>query len=373
VHIRLLPPPEYSPYWCRRPCFPRDSQAQQNATFPILAELRAAVGTPAFPTEDVCYATRDFIALLAHFATVLWQDLAVMWLDMEDNIVFTQHPFADNSVGWVEFRDKARAFVAACPSPALSIEAELARQRGDVRQAAVLEVVARECSGAGGAHARDTHRLVASLAASAAAATSLSTLPQAALTALRVERAAATRQAEEAGAAAAEALAAEAAINLKDPRSWPKVGPNETLPKFASSYEFESVISPQEVADEFLRGAEGKPAVRDLEEAYGPSIRTGSKLTGSSYRSRKVDPRGTQRKDNAFSKRKLAYDIIESEGEEGVTRLEAMVTAKFGSDAQATTGQMEWLFRALTSERDGFEKRSQNAKEGAKKRARKVG
>jgi hypothetical protein len=132
------------------------------------------------------------------------------------------------------------------------------------------------------------------MAASVAEATSLSALAPTDLAALRGQRAAATPQAKEAAAAAAEARATEEAIDLKDPRSWPGVTPNGALPKFASAYESMPVCSANAAADEFLLGAEGKPAVRDLEAAYSPSIRTGSKLTGRSTVARKFAGRSAR-------------------------------------------------------------------------------
>jgi len=115
-----------------------------------------------------------------------------------------------------------------------------------------------------------------------------------------------------------------------------------------------------------LRGA---PAVRDLEAKYGPATRTGKKGKGSSYRSKALHG-GSQRKDNAFAKRRLAYAVIETEGEAGVARLESMIAEKFGAFEHPSASHMEWLYQKLTSDRSGFEKKSNSAKEGAQKRKR---
>ena len=118
--------------------------------------------------------------------------------------------------------------------------------------------------------------------------------------------------------------------------------------------------------EEYIRGA---PAVRDLEAKYGPGVRNGKKGKGSSYRSKALHGR-SQRKDNAFAKRKLVYAAIDAEGEAGVERLQGMIAAQFGEQESPSVSHMEWLYKQLASERGGFEKRSKVAAEGAKKRKR---
>ena len=131
-------------------------------------------------------------------------------------------------------------------------------------------------------------------------------------------------------------------------------------------FEFKSVASVKELEEKYMSGA---PAVRDLEAKYGPGVRNGKKGKGSSYRSKALHG-GSQRKDNAFAKRKLVYEAIEAEGEAGVKRLQGMIAKNFGEQESPSVSHMEWLYKQLASERAGFEKKSKAAAEGAKKRKR---
>lgn len=127
---------------------------------------------------------------LRHFATVLWQDLAVLWPRMKKHPIFSQRPFSDNSFGWITFREKVALKVADSPSPELTEAAERARRRGDIMQAQVLSMVAKEARAAAAVPARphpmleETHQMVSSLVT-----TSLCTLSPTALASLRATRA----------------------------------------------------------------------------------------------------------------------------------------------------------------------------------------
>jgi len=86
-------------------------------------QLNAAMGTDAFPENDVGKATKNFVGALGHLANVLWQDLAVRHPNMKGHRIFTVSPFADNSFGWITYRDNAHRILRNERPKALEIEA----------------------------------------------------------------------------------------------------------------------------------------------------------------------------------------------------------------------------------------------------------
>lgn len=104
-----------------------------------LKKLRAEMGTDDF---DVCFATRDFADALDHLATVLWQDLAVLWPRMKRHPIFTVSPFSDNSFGWLTYRDRALRLQRDEQPKALDNLAEQARLRNDFETARAITSVA---------------------------------------------------------------------------------------------------------------------------------------------------------------------------------------------------------------------------------------
>jgi hypothetical protein len=130
----------------------------------------------------------------------------------------------------------------------------------------------------------------------------------------------------------------------------------------------------QELSDEWTAGALRQggtrgPPVKALEEHYGPGVRNGKPNRGSSYRSTRY--RKSRTEDNHFAKRKRVYDIIDAEGAEGVTRLQGLIDAKFGTVGAGVSPRedhVQWLFKKLTQDDPSYEKHKERAIEGAHKR-----
>lgn len=94
---------------------------------------------------------------------------------------------------------------------------------------------------------------------------------------------------------------------LNDPETWPLASAKDPPPYFALGFTFSTVVSVQELSDEWSLGSlrqDGTrgPPVKALEERYGPAVRTGMGQSGSSYRSKKY--RNSQAVDYQFAKRK---------------------------------------------------------------------
>lgn len=330
------------------------------------------MGTAAFPTADVCYATVDFADSLDHLAIVLWQDLAVLWPRMKKHRVFTISPFCDNEHGWFTFRDRALRLLKSAPPPKLQRELEQARLRNDHTTAKVLAAAIETYRAPTGQHdlhdgspirlIRETHRAIM------ADPISLRTTSSAHLFSLR------TAQGTEAAAAAASAAAAAAVVAgivPSDPATWPCVLGAEDPPPFATSFEFTPATTVAAIVNEWKVGTRRQdgscgPPVKELEARYGPTVRTGKSSSGSSYRSKKY--RGNQAVDNKFAKRKRVYDIIEAEGADGATRLQGLIEAQFGAESPPDEAQVRWLLDSLKEQDPRHAELAARAQTGALKR-----
>jgi hypothetical protein len=146
--------------------------------------------------------------------------------------------------------------------------------------------------------------------------------------------AAAVSAAAAAARASAEA-AADATVSASHPATWRLISPEETLPAFATNFQFGApptvrlLFEKYEIGHDPGGAAPRLPPVKHLEARYGPAVRSG-KTGGFSWRSSHY--RGSQRVDNAFSKRKRAFDVFDVEGKEGANRLEARIQTHFGAE-----------------------------------------
>ena len=210
-------------------------QAQRDATFGILAKLRAELDTPAFPTADVDLATRDFFELLDHLAIVIWQDLSVADF-MSRHVVFTKPPFSDDQFGFLTFRGKVRSAMRDAPSSHVEVAVFEARRDGDLRTARMLTHLQRAIAGGPpGASTQsrivtETHRMV----------TALTTRVEGSQGRLTIEVHGAGRASVVPVAAATAAAPAVGPLGVipSDSSTWPSVSANGILPTFATAFEF---------------------------------------------------------------------------------------------------------------------------------------
>jgi len=345
-------------------------KAQIDATFPDFARLKAKLDTPDFPSDQVSKATRNYLDLMEYRAKVLWQDLAVLRVDMPQHQIFTVSPFNNNAHGFYDFERRQTEAVNAAPSQVFTEATEAARVRNDHQTAGVLASLQSALTqqqpllALGQSPARllrETHHAVTSRAPLA-------------LPGLAVGPPMHTVAPSPADAAV------PSATTPSEPATWPTVAADGLLPSFAASYEFRSVASLALLQEEWVLGllspggGDRGPPVRELEEHYGPLARNG-KGAGCSWRSKQLHG-GSQRVDNAFNKRKPFFSVVELEGNAGVERLQDTVTEEFGEEATSAPcwTQVKWLLEHLKKQSPSYEAHRKRGADGAaksKKRNRK--
>ena len=346
---------------------PPAAQAQIDATFPHVAALKAIVDTLAYPTNLVCGATRDYIEIMEYRAMVLWQDLAVLHPKMRNHPIFAVSPFNGNAHGFLDFKERQTAAVVAFPSLELGQAARDAQARGDLQTADVLSKALPLFAG------------LANGPSSSFMAGSPLRLLQEAHHAV-VQRAARPLLTEPPAPAAAQVAqtAALAAAVASDPITWPAVPATGLLPYFATAFEFRNVLTLEALSVEWTLGSLGVgggdrgPPVKHLELHYGPSARNG-KGTGASYRSKHLRG-GSQRVDNAYNKRKVFYQIVDSQGSAGVALLQVELEGNFGGAAAVVAApswsQVSWILDQLIERDVSYGAHRQRGVQGAAKRQR---
>ena len=145
-----------------------------------------------------------------------------------------------------------------------------------------------------------------------------------------------------------------AAFNIKDISTWPT---GKDLPSFAAAAHFAELTTPKDFVTEYCHGLADGPAIRDLEKAYGPGSRKGSKQ-GYAWRSQHV--RKTRALDVELGKRKYGYALIESVGEiEALKTMEGMFAeAKAASNSVTDKQAMQAVVESLMKESEGYAERS---------------
>jgi hypothetical protein len=137
-------------------------------------------------------------------------------------------------------------------------------------------------------------------------------------------------------------------FSIKDQATWPM----DFTPTFARSYNLASVRSPEELAEEYLRGLQGGPAVKNLECLYPPTGRTsGPKV---SWR-RNVG--GSRKKNTAFCKRKPAYDLIDEKGEDEAVKEMRKILLQCPFEHKESPSAINFVCEELKKRKDGYEER----------------
>ena len=159
--------------------------------------------------------------------------------------------------------------------------------------------------------------------------------------------------------------------NVGDKSTWPRVCPPP--PWACNKWLFHKPESPEIIVKEYLHGHPNPPALKDLEEAYGPNAEHIKK--GKSWRSH-ADRNEANRKRKAWSERQALYDFIDVEPSTAVKRLQDYIAHNFSEDiargelSVACPGhavmRKTWLHMKKNTE--GAEERSLRAKNSAKKR-----
>ena len=261
---------------------------------------------------------------LDYCADVLWQDLAVLWPQIRNHRIFTVAPFADNTFGWIDYRNSALQTQQDSATQALSLEAELFHRQGNFEVARAMTVavdaVKAAYSGAPGGMSLQGAAPIRLLRETRAAATEtqravVSSLGTGSAQFLQSLRAARANEVQ------APALSGGSIVPSDPTSTWPCIGADDDPPDFALSFHFSKVKNVKELYDDWTAGAlrqDGTrgPPVKALEKHYRPGVRNGKQNKGSSYRSMRY--RRSRTEDNHFAKRKRVHDVIEAEGAEGV-------------------------------------------------------
>ncbi|KAJ8606745.1 hypothetical protein CTAYLR_009736 [Chrysophaeum taylorii] len=325
--------------------------------------------------------TRNHLDMLDHLAECLVQDAALMRKlgKMDDHPMWGFAPF--NTKEFADYVERQDAAMKNMPIERLRMTAAAAQERGDTLTAAAINAIyASLC---------DTHHKVAAAAVpSTTTAVRLANTPARQLSEIhsRVCDAQSRPEATVVPAGRSTARSGHADPPATPPRrlatedmaddelmfgmrplvvadssTWDE----DPLPKFASCYQLRPCESPQEVAQEYFRGVDGGPPVKELERFYGPKKRSGMGKNGKhSWRSN-----GT-RKDNrafekAFSKRAVIYEVLDARGEDaGVAFLDGLIKDQFPHSRKSESSHLVWLQKELSKRRPNYAKNRARGKKG---------
>ena len=330
-------------------------EALAAAVYPEVWELGRSIDTDAFPSSEVCTATRQFIVLMKYLATVMVQDFAYMYDDLKGNEILSFPPFNDNTFGFHDFRVAQSEAIAAANVEKLAATDAALLKRGDTETAGVIREVI-------------TFLKVSAATTAAAAAQTASAAAQVAATSTRDvyklvtnihERVVTHGSGVLGGGGAASGTSAGAVAgrveppglvpDVSDPGTW-----NENVPVFASTFRFDETIdNVQGVANEYLAGSAGRASVKSMETKWGPDAMTKGVF---SWRSKNQPSRGNNRAvDTAFCKRNHLYRALDQGAT--VEALQKRIDEHFPGVAPDPS-HVNWLLSVLKSEAPGAQERS---------------
>ncbi|KAJ8608979.1 hypothetical protein CTAYLR_008964 [Chrysophaeum taylorii] len=279
--------------------------------------------------------TRNHLDMLDHLAECLVQDAALMRKlgKMDDHPMWGFAPF--NTKEFADYVERQDAAMKNMPIERLRMTAAAAQERGDTLTAAAINAIyASLC---------DTHHKVAAAAVpSTTTAVRLANTPARQLSEIhsRVCDAQSRPEATVVPAGRSTARSGHADPPATPPRRLATedmaddelmFGMRPLVVADSSTWDEDPLPnSRREVAQEYFRGVDGGPPVKELERFYGPKKRSGMGKNGKhSWRSN-----GT-RKDNrafekAFSKRAVIYEVLDARGEDaGVAFLDGLIKDQF--------------------------------------------
>ena len=308
---------------------------------------------------------QEFIELLEYLGKILLQDVAVLHDNLACSIVSCD-PF--NTSEYQEYRKELLESIASDESPDPSnfrhVSLELHDVKSDVAEIKNLLV---------------EHVIPRLLQAQPPSRWSSSIRDYAVV---RQQSTATSRSAgsTSAAAGAAAGAASEQSVsrvavspvyqNPNDTSTWQPNRPE--LPPFAATYEFLKYTSIRDLVDEYSVGSRGRPALKDIENYFGPG-RRGRSGSRPSWRSKNL--RKSTKYDKRFCLNKNVYDLIDKgksvEDLEGIVHLnnpelmEDPVNQKNGS-------VVKWLIAYLQQNKEGYDQRRSkaNAAHATKKRKR---
>jgi hypothetical protein len=260
------------------------------------------------------------------------------------NHAFSYRPF--NTPEFSAFRVELLAAMHSAPQKELLLTHRQAAERGDKHTASVLGAVVNA-------------RTAAAAALSPMARRELSEVHQ------RVMLPGASMQPVSLFAQAAPAVRplqqapADPLVgcDVHDATTWPM----DAVPGWATSFSLADYLSPQELTDEWERGRTPQlPPVKKLEEFYGAAKTC--KVKGYSWRSPHwaLDKK-SNKKDKAFSKRKVAFEYIEQHGEvAALAEMNRLLELYVGGPKQ-TWRAMQYVLDQMRLARPGAKVRSATA------------
>jgi hypothetical protein len=145
--------------------------------------------------------------------------------------------------------------------------------------------------------------------------------------------------------------------DVRDATTWP----THMVPQWARGFSLADYLSPQELADEWERGRTPQlPSVKKLEEFYGAAKTC--KVKGHSWRSPHwaLDKK-SNKKDKAFSKRKVAFEYIEQHGEVAALAEMNRLLELYAGGPKQTWRAMQYVLDQMRLARPGANARSATA------------
>ena len=339
-------------------------EALKFQVYASLVPLRTAILNGTFPEAVVGDTLQGFLDVVDYFSGILLQDAACLYENMSSCQLYSCVPF--NTPEFSRYRDELLAAMRVAPAANLRITLRESQLRGDARTAAVLATVlcaqgAAPCVAAPGfspmarLELRELHQAI------------VPERPSLSLSPLQAPRI--LFQAAHPDGAAVAALrspSGPAGCDVRNVATWP----TDTVPTFAIAFVLGDYSSPEELADEWLRGRNIHfPPVKMLESYYGPG--KDAKVKGYSWRSKHWTTDKTNKKDTAFSKRKAGFDYITEHGEAAaLAEMHRLLSLFEGEGEKRSWRAMQHVLGQMRAARPGAAKRKSAALERAAARKR---
>jgi len=240
---------------------------------------------------------REWIEMLEYLAVVLVQDLAVLYEKMKKHVVFSYEPFSDDTYGFFTYRESLFEAMRNNAATRLQQTAQNAHERGDERCAQFASDVLTSVGAMLGQNFMPSSG--AARAAFPTVSHSLDGTPRRQLNEIHAAVVVSTTPTQEHEARVSSNSAApstpraasppthdtahdtpqpylfqQAPVVVNDPSTWPE-DPDELPPFVRNVVLCDKPRTIRQIYTEYKYGLNGGPALKSLEEFYGPSKRNG--------------------------------------------------------------------------------------------------
>ncbi|KAJ8601182.1 hypothetical protein CTAYLR_009915 [Chrysophaeum taylorii] len=413
-------PPQGGCFYVARSLEPVPDSLKKKVFGSVVNPVSAALGTDLFRNNSFDHTTRNHLQMIDYLAECLVQDAAFMRRQgkMDDHPMWGYEPF--NTKEFADYAERQDTAIKNMPAERLRMTAAAAQERGDAQTAAAINKIntslCDDCQKLDASAdpstttavwlANTPMRLLSEIHSqvcdatchpeapmgladpSTTTAVRLANTPMRLLSEIHSQVCGATSRPEPPIAPAGSSIAQ---IGHAEPPATPPRRPatedmaedelmfgirplvvadsstwdEDPLPKFASCYNLRPCESPQDVAQEYFRGVDGGPPVKELERFYGPKKRSGMGKDGKhSWRSNgtRKDERAFEK---AFSRRAVIYEVLETKGEvDGVAFLNSLIKDQFPNSRKPERSHLLWLQKELSRQRPNYDKNRARGKKG---------